>query len=85
MKRVIAEITFTGEFPLDMLRYDGAYPENPEDVRKIRVSFDEKARPRGPVTVKIGTSIKECYVDRAFTVWRWKHFGCKVEVQRVAG
>jgi hypothetical protein len=78
MKRFIAEVTFKGEFPLDMLRHDGAYPETSEDVRKIRESFNPRTRPRGPVTVKIGTAIIGGVAVSAFTVARWNSFGCEV-------
>lgn len=80
MKIFVAKVTFKGEFPLDMLRYDRASPSTSEDVLKIRHSFDFDTRSREPVEVEV-VKYAERNVKKAgaFTVRRWESFGAKVE------
>lgn len=69
-----AKITFRGQFPIDMLRYDRACPESEQDSAVIEQSG--LVLP-GPQTVEICkvTSQKK----PQWTEGRWKSFGAKIE------
>jgi hypothetical protein len=72
--RVVVE--GSGPFPIDMLRYDGAYPAREEDAARIHSSFDRFARERQKVTIVIP--------DGRPTEGRWDSFGWRVvSVERI--
>lgn len=67
-------VTGSGPFPMDMLRYDQAWPLTSEDAQKVTASFAD-----GPGFVK--WEVRLSMVKRAKggpTVERWKSFCCKV-------
>ena len=74
-------VTFTvtgrGRFPVDMLRYDCAWPQGPDDAALITESFSADTRQLTPFCVTL-TSDMKCGVP---TVGRWTSFGCAVEIQ----
>ena len=55
----------TGAFPIDMLRYDAAYPARPEDALSIARTYQEQGR---EIQVTLCSR-------RAPTVARWESFG----------
>ena len=61
------------QFPIDMLRYDGCFPDTEHDSVLIILSLADM---RNPVKVKIGryVSIKR----NKPTISRWESFGCKI-------
>jgi hypothetical protein len=64
-----AKILGTGVFPLDMLRYDKAYPLSEKDAVAISSTFFNKC---DNYEVNIGTSLAK------FTVDRWRSFGVTI-------
>jgi hypothetical protein len=44
------KVTGRGQFPIDMLRYDGCYPKTGEDAAKIEASFRD---PGTEITVSL--------------------------------
>lgn len=69
-----AEITLSYPFPLDMLRYDGCYPKNSDDARKIEDSIEQHPTERYTVHVCQHSQKK---LD-PWTDDRWKSFGATV-------
>lgn len=65
------EVTGRLPFPLDMLRYDMAWPVRPDDVASIQASL---ARDGGSQTVRLNST-------RRPTVGRWESFGWTVEIR----
>jgi hypothetical protein len=63
------KVTGIGHFPMDMLRYDAAYPSNSDAVTGISHSRQEDSRRR---TVELRS-------HRRPTVDRWNSFGWTVE------
>jgi hypothetical protein len=67
----VVRTSFT--FPIDMLRYDGCFPDSEQDSGKIARNLTEnKCR----LEVKIGR-----YVDHKNStpcVGRWQSFGCQI-------
>lgn len=67
-------------FPLDMLRYDGCYPERSEDCNLIedRVGYDRLHEQDGQAKIRLVRFVEaqKCVP----TVDRWRSFGwgCKV-------
>lgn len=60
-----------GMFPIDMLRYDQAWPSSSADADRIRESFTPGT---GPWEVKLSTA------DRAApTIARWASFNVQVQ------
>lgn len=68
-----------GDFPLDMLRHDRAYPADAESVAAILkgLAWAAVKRSRTPLRVSL------C-ADRAPMVERWRSFGWTVTVMRAA-
>ena len=66
--------TTTHAFPLDMLRYDAAWPATSESAMAIADSLNPSNRMNG-ITVDLSGMSKP-------TVGRWQSFGCHVEVLR---
>ncbi len=64
-----ADISFSFEFPLDMLRYDQCYPSRGEDSARITTKDSEL-----PVRV---TTIRNTRMP-PWTEGRWRSFGCAV-------
>lgn len=62
------KVTGRGQFPLDMLRYDGCWPARPEDVELMR--GDVRSQPRTISLVTIS--------HHAPTAGRWESFGWTV-------
>jgi hypothetical protein len=60
----------TGQFPLDMLRYDSCYPKSQDDTGEMERSFLPRNRDEHRVTL---VGAKEP------TVGRWQSFGWVVE------
>lgn len=75
------------EFPIDMLRYDCAFPATSADSTKIANLMDGRGRiwsaelsgEDGPVVIRVArySDTKE----HGFNICRWKTFGCEVEVE----
>lgn len=61
-----ALITWSGQFPLDMLRYDGCYPSRSEDAVAMASTIGQERR----------KAIVESTSSSGFTVARWESFGC---------
>ena len=61
------EVTGSGKFPMDMLRYDRAYPDSSVDASLIEYCIDR--HPRTPQTITLRTEA------HAPTVARWNSFG----------
>ncbi len=74
-------ITTPFSFPLDMLRYDEAFPLHQTDAAKIQNSQGPHAE---PVTVELARYVQN--KSDTPTVERWESYGCAVkvtEIQRV--
>ena len=77
-----AVVTFSGAFPLDMLRYDACYPADSESAILISESLDTETRrelakrPGGFA----GRTVKIARFGHAdgFTFARWRSFGCDI-------
>lgn len=67
-------VTGSGPFPMDMLRYDQAWPMTTEDAQKITQSFDD---PAGMVKWEVRLTMAQKN-KLAPTLERWKSFCCKV-------
>jgi hypothetical protein len=75
MYRHTATITGRGTFPVDMLRYDSAYPATETDAHDVeRTFFDMSNTPYRIKVAKRGTSKTD-----TFTAGRWQSFGATVE------
>lgn len=75
MKLMPIQITVrgSGEFPIDMLRYDGCFPLSEGDARLIRDSFDGFAKKRTVVLLR-----PHGYKHWQPSFKRWKSFGWEV-------
>ncbi len=75
----MSAVTFTvagrGQFPVDMLRYDCAWPQGPEDALHITESYHPDA------VFRSWTLTLTSNQSHSPTVARWASFGCTVEVQ----
>lgn len=71
----VAQTTFTvegyGAFPLDMLRYDSAWPVDTSDAREIEASIAVEGA--GRWTVRLNSADRH-----APTIGRWESFNCRV-------
>jgi hypothetical protein len=79
--RVEYEVEGTLPFPVDMLRYDGAFPEWETDSRKIESSI--RMEEDGPVRVRLVAYADKDTAEthRAPNKRRWESFGWKVVAQ----
>lgn len=70
----IQKFTVRGKlpFPLDMLRYDAAFPRDTDDALAIQATFDPFS---GPVTVTLNRAARP---GTRPTVGRWRSFGWEV-------
>ena len=68
------KVTGRFSFPVDMLRYDGAYPHSTEDGVKLSEAI--QLRQREPVTIEL--SAAHFVKSWEPTVARWKSFGWDV-------
>ena len=75
-----AKITWTGSFPIDMLRHDRCCPYHEGDSSAIE-SFPVPTEPRTAVV----TAYSESCRRSPFTIDRWKSFCCKIEVSQASG
>lgn len=71
-KHWVVEVTWTGMFPVDMLRYDCAWPHTQADVTKMFSSFNR--RDPNPNTARVVMQNKP-------TTARWASFGAKAEAR----
>jgi hypothetical protein len=79
---VMFEVTGTGEFPLDMLRYDGCYPVRQPDVSQIEATF--RRGNHVSRTVRLARRVDAAHRTDP-TVARWWSFGWRgIEVRKVA-
>jgi len=77
-----ATITFHGQFPIDMLRYDRCYPYSEGDSGIINRSIMISAiagviLPKEPQVVQV-----QKWAFRGMPIWtteRWESFGCRVQ------
>lgn len=65
----VAKIIGSGVFPMDMLRYDRAYPVSESDSVTISATFFNKT---GYYEVLVATSLPK------FTTDRWQSFGVRL-------
>jgi hypothetical protein len=69
--------TGSGEFPVDMLRYDGCYPRTTEDACNLKLGeFDRKERRTVELVMVVDSK------DRVPTERRWASFGWAVSDMR---
>jgi len=72
-------------FPLDMLRYDRAFPSSPEDADKIKLLSDMwmagKFYDQEPDTKHVVTVVRQCEAKtQTPTIGRWQSFGWEVSI-----
>lgn len=72
--RHMAVISGRGDFPLDMLRYDRAFPESEEDSGTISRTYHTYET----WIVKVG-KVSEQKGPSAWTVARWQSFGVDIK------
>ena len=77
MSSVIYTVTGRGQFPIDMLRYDCAWPLTGDDAAHITESFG------ADVGIRRWTVTLESDMPRPAypCIARWTSFGCQVEVR----
>lgn len=81
---VFGKVMGSGEFPLDMLRYDCCAPASEEDSGVIR-SINSSYQRDWVVYVKKVLHKKRRKRDVVFTEGRWNSFGCSIrEVENVS-
>lgn len=80
----IAEVKGSGNFPVDMLRYDGCYPHRSEDAIEIGISIGvrEAKRPGEGYSVQVSRQRKTKAEAENWTVGRWASFGWTLKVLR---
>lgn len=85
MKVYRFKVSYTGSFPLDMLRYDGCHPARQSDVNTIHASirFPSVYNDCDPnVSASVHTTkfrrIVQLVCHGKPTEARWESFGCKV-------
>lgn len=61
-----------GDFPIDMLRYDSAYPDSELDAGEILATFEARSRRRADRGIRLVGL-------RRPTVARWESFGWSVD------
>ena len=69
--------TGSGEFPVDMLRYDGCYPRTTEDACNLKLGELDR---KGKRTVELVMVVDS--KDRMPTERRWESFGWSVSDMR---
>ena len=69
-----------GQFPLDMLRYDGCFPRNSADAASITDSLDPASRSveREVELVRYFSGSRQTAPASALTPARWRSFGWTV-------
>ena len=72
-KEYTITVSGVGPFPLDMLRYDGCFPDTSVDVEKIRGSFNILGPNKWSIRV-----VKISQQKWEPTTKRWESFGWKV-------
>ena len=91
-KVVYAKVMGSGEFPLDMLRYDSCCPATEKDSGVIRSTFKKVFRDNSLIfsyensnEVNWAVFVKKVLLERrrknesVFTVGRWVSFGCIIQ------
>jgi hypothetical protein len=77
MYKTTAAITGSGRFPIDMLRYDKAFPDTEQEAGLIINTFDYP----DPWKIRVATyHTRRLSGVPAFTHGRWESFGCAVEI-----
>lgn len=77
---IYAKIMGSGEFPLDMLRYDSCSPATEEDSGIIRSTFAGVGwYGNWCVLVKKVLRVKRNKSEKVFTYDRWNSFGCAIQ------
>lgn len=71
-----ARIVFSGQFPLDMLRYDRCIPLEETDCSIIGHSFNDYSGEAKVVLVRTISDKKDW--ASAWTFGRWQSFSCRV-------
>lgn len=77
--RRVFEVTGTGSFPLDMLRYDHCAPHRGEDSETLSVAtqpYNKRIR-GGQYEIQLVSS-DESIVRNGATLPRWESFGWKI-------
>jgi hypothetical protein len=73
-----ATVSFTGEFPIDMLRYDRCYPRAQIDVDVI-ISSLNRITCRDEVKIVHLERFVETGSIRPWEIARWKSMGCDLK------
>lgn len=76
MDAVVAVVTGSGQFPVDMLRYDSCYPASETDSGIIASTFTNYGTWRVHVRMRPLEKKKD---KKYWTVGRWESFGVKIE------
>jgi len=86
--QVYVRVTFTGPFPVDMLRRDECFPIRESDSRQIRASFDT-TEPAVKRTVYLKRFCPDFELndplEKLWDVKGWKSFGIHVDLEAVKG
>lgn len=80
-KRYESEVSGIGPFPVDMLRYDAAYPAREEDSVRIMSSIDRRLAAPGSDERNARHHVR-VISERHLTSARWQSFGWLVDTTR---
>jgi hypothetical protein len=78
---VYAKVMGSGEFPIDMLRYDNCAPATEEDSSIIRGTIIHCTASPHNWVIMIKKVLREHIKpgDRVFNIDRWNSFGCAID------
>jgi hypothetical protein len=79
-KIVFAMVSGSGEFPIDMLRYDSCCPATEEDSHIVSRSFNNYENWNVCVKKVLLESLSKKDLHTSFTEGRWRSFGCNVRM-----
>lgn len=71
IRRKVLTVTGSGLFPIDMLRYDHAWPRTEEDSYKISADYRDETNPPTMRTVELLTDHDRVTYDR-WASFTWK-------------
>lgn len=71
MKYRFFTATGSGKFPVDMLRYDGCFPDDQESA--VSIGYGRRDCPRGKRTVNLCMAVRN--KQQSPTDARWRSFG----------
>lgn len=74
-------VTGTGEFPFDMLRYDGCYPRHESEARRLGSSYARGNLPEGRRVFELESRGRPNHWEP--TAARWQSFGWTVDQMSV--